>query len=172
MPSDFRWHSFLVSADYLPDTFCPCMNLLYWNMKMQNVWTMVYARLCMASLLWERKSLPMQSDISCRQNKSFPLSWESTTTIRKPFIAISTAYMQGGISRNWLKNTKKNFCKKIRIAPLIGAYNNHTTRENPIDILVVVEYIIGNGCAVDARGVHSRRSSCVGSFFTICLFDF
>lgn len=48
----------------------------------------------------------------------------------------------------------------------IGAYNNRATCEKPIDNSVVVGYIIGSGCAVDARGVHSRRSSCVGSFFT------
>lgn len=60
----------------------------------------------------------------------------------------------------------KNFYRKIRIVTNIGAYNNRTTSEIPIDNSVVMEYIIGSGCAVDARGAHSRRSSCVGSFFT------
>ena len=76
--------------------------------------------------------------------------------------------MQGGISQNWHKNIKKNFYRKIRIMHHIGAYNNYTTRENSIDIFVVVEYIIGSGCATETRDARSRWSSMRGlHFFTL-----
>ena len=50
----------------------------------------------------------------------------------------------------------------------IGAYNNHTTYEIPIDNSVVIGYIIGSGCATETRDARSRWSSMRGlHFFTL-----